>query len=148
MRRRLISCPSASMGSGPPGQGDFSQAADRAKMAPVLMATMKRKLLQLLQAQDFVSYRVVLNQQSVYLNGLQEPGMQDYYKPVPGFGGALKSQKPSSPLKPPKKPRKPDMVISLKFGSFLGYPNYQAPLYAGSPKKARILKTDPMVKPP
>lgn len=79
----LISCPSASMGSSPPGQGEFSLAEDRKKVAPVLTTLLKRKLLQLLQAQDFVSYRVLLNQQSVYLKGLGLHG--SCYKPVPGF---------------------------------------------------------------
>ena len=69
------------MGSGPVGEGQFSLAADKPKLARMLLPLLKRKLLSLLRAQDLVSYRVVLNQQSVYLRGFEvEP-----CKPVPGF---------------------------------------------------------------
>ena len=78
----LISCPTASMGSGPVGEGQFAVAEDRAKLAPMLLPLVERKLLRLLRAQDLVSYRVVLNQQSLYLRGLN---MGDFCKPVPGF---------------------------------------------------------------
>ncbi|CAK9042978.1 unnamed protein product [Durusdinium trenchii] len=41
---RLISCPSASMGSGPPGQGEFSLAEDRKKVEELLLQTGGRGL--------------------------------------------------------------------------------------------------------
>lgn len=71
------------MGSGPAGEGNFSLAADRQKVAPMLVPVLRRKLLSLLKAEEYVTYRVVLNQQSVNLRGL---GVKDFYKPIPDLG--------------------------------------------------------------
>ena len=70
------------MGSGPAGEGNFSLAADRQKVAPMLVPVLRRKLLSLLKAEEYVTYRVVLNQQSVNLRGL---GVKDFYKPIPAL---------------------------------------------------------------
>ena len=70
------------MGCGPVGEGQFAVAEDRAKLAPMLLPLLERKLLRCLRAQDLVGYRLVLNQQSVYLRGLK---LGDFCKPIPGF---------------------------------------------------------------
>ena len=62
---------SSTVGSfgGPPGEGTFTVAADRTKLGPVLQKALHRKLLMLLEAQDFVGYRVWMNLQAVLLRG-------------------------------------------------------------------------------
>ena len=59
-----------SCGPGPIGEGDFSIEADKAKLARVMYAIVKRKLNLALQAGDLPSYRRHLNLQSVHLRGL------------------------------------------------------------------------------
>ena len=56
--------------SGPVGEGEFTEDGDRAKLAPVMKAIVKRKLMMSLQARDFPSYRRHLNLQAVHLRGL------------------------------------------------------------------------------
>ncbi|CAE7554000.1 unnamed protein product [Symbiodinium sp. CCMP2592] len=67
---------------GPPGEGKFTVPEDADKLAPVLSNAVHRKLLDLLRAQDFVSYRVLLNLRPVYLRGLR---VEDTCQVVPGF---------------------------------------------------------------
>ncbi|CAK9113771.1 Serine/threonine-protein phosphatase 6 regulatory ankyrin repeat subunit B (PP6-ARS-B) (Serine/threonine-protein phosphatase 6 regulatory subunit ARS-B) (Ankyrin repeat domain-containing protein 44) [Durusdinium trenchii] len=67
---------------GPAAEGDFSVEEDRAKIAQVLVPLLRHRLRQLLRVRDLVSYRVVLNQQSVYLRGT---GVEDFYTPLPSF---------------------------------------------------------------
>ena len=52
------------------GRGTFSLEGDLAKLAPVMKAIVKRKLMMSLQAGDFPSYRRHLNLQAVHLRGL------------------------------------------------------------------------------
>ncbi|CAJ1363796.1 unnamed protein product [Effrenium voratum] len=62
---------SARFGAGPVGEGYFSLPEDRWKLRPVLIAAIKRKILSLLQAQDWPRYRSLLNQQAMMLRGLE-----------------------------------------------------------------------------
>ena len=52
------------------GEGEFTVQGDIAKIAPVMEAIVKRKLILSLQAGDFPSYRRHLNLQAVHLRGL------------------------------------------------------------------------------
>ena len=45
----------ASVGGGPPGEGEFSVAEDRTALAPVMVDALRRKLHMLLQSQDLVT---------------------------------------------------------------------------------------------
>ena len=75
-----VRCPAASMGSGPVGEGEFSLAEDKTKLAPLLLPMLRRALRRYLQDQDFVGFRLLLNEQSVYL---RELGVEEFCKPVP-----------------------------------------------------------------
>ena len=106
----LVHGAEASVGGGPPGEGQFTRAQDRDKLAPVLAQALRRKLYFLLRDQDFVpqlqaefftmfavssfrmlgcsgqvqvSYRVLLNLQAVYLKGLRA---EPCFEPVPDLG--------------------------------------------------------------
>ena len=59
-----------SFAMGSVGEGDFTVESDRAKLAPVMEAVVKRKLIMSLQKGDLASYRRHLNLQSVHLRGL------------------------------------------------------------------------------
>ena len=48
-------------------------ATDKCKLGPVLQKALHRKLLMLLQAQDWACYRVMLNLQTVLLRGFMVP---------------------------------------------------------------------------
>ena len=63
------------------GEGSFSVDDDRTKITPVLLRAVRRKLFLLLERQDLVGYRVLLNQQPVLLRGLS----QDYVAVLPSF---------------------------------------------------------------
>eukprot|EP00435_Cladocopium_sp_Y103_P046761 s657_g13.t1 len=71
---RALTCPT--------GEGDFAVAADRVKLGPILAAALKSKIEHALSRNDFVTYRVVRNLQSLYLRGLQTQFKLDV---VPGF---------------------------------------------------------------
>ncbi|CAE7882928.1 Ankyrin repeat and sterile alpha motif domain-containing protein 1B [Symbiodinium microadriaticum] len=68
-------------GAGPVGEGVFTVAKDRLFLGSVLMTALKRKLMSLLDAQDFPGYRAFLNQQPALFRGLE----CDALAPVPGF---------------------------------------------------------------
>ncbi|CAK9090367.1 Ankyrin repeat and KH domain-containing protein 1 (HIV-1 Vpr-binding ankyrin repeat protein) (Multiple ankyrin repeats single KH domain) (hMASK) [Durusdinium trenchii] len=74
--------PVGCLGGRPPGEGDFSVAGDRVKLRPLLVEALKRKLLLLLEAQDLVNYRLLLNLQSVHFRGFPEARP---FEPIPGF---------------------------------------------------------------
>ena len=57
-------------GCGPVGEGIFTVPQDRLKLGPVLVATLRRRILSLLKAQDLPGYRALLNQQHLLLRGL------------------------------------------------------------------------------
>ena len=59
----------ASLEASPVGLGAFTQESDRARLAPVMRAVVRRKLMLSLVAGDFEAYRRHLNLQSVYLQG-------------------------------------------------------------------------------
>ena len=61
---------SARVGSGPVGEGAFTVEDDRLQLRPVLMAVIRRKILSLVKARDWPSYRSLLNQQAMLLRGL------------------------------------------------------------------------------
>ena len=67
---------------GSAGEGQYTKAEDREKLAVVLQNALLRKLRFLLQAQDLESYRVLLNMQGFYLRGLPASPIRDL---VPGF---------------------------------------------------------------
>ena len=105
----LVHGAEASVGGGPPGEGQFTRAEDLDQLAPVLAQAVRRKLYFLLRDQDFVpvlqaevfmkfaissfrmlgrprdevSYRVLLNLQAVYLKGLRA---EPCFEPVPDLG--------------------------------------------------------------
>ena len=64
------------------GEGDFAVPDDKAKLAPLLAAALKRKMVQALTAADFVGYRILRNLQSVHLRGLDVEPTLDL---IPGF---------------------------------------------------------------
>lgn len=66
----------------PVGEGDFAVPEDKAKLGPVLAAALKRKMLKALKDEDFVTYRIVRNLQSVHLQGVDVEPELDL---VPGF---------------------------------------------------------------
>ena len=51
----LVLGPEASVGGGPPGEGQFTVAEDRATLAPIFAEALRRKLRLLLQAQDLAT---------------------------------------------------------------------------------------------
>ena len=54
---------------------------DRLKLGPVLMKSLKRKLLSLLKAQDMPGYRFLLNHETFVFRGLD----CNLFEPVPAF---------------------------------------------------------------
>ena len=66
----------------PTGEGDFAVPADRVKLGPILSAALTGKMERALTRNDFVTYRVVRNLQSVYLRGLETQPELDV---VPGW---------------------------------------------------------------
>ena len=64
------------------GEGHFTVASDREKLGPILQSALLRKLRFLLETQDFVGYRVLLNIQTSHLRGFQTNAVHDL---VPGF---------------------------------------------------------------
>ncbi|CAK9056284.1 unnamed protein product [Durusdinium trenchii] len=74
--------PVGCLGGRPPAEGQFSVASDRRKLQPLLEEALKRKLLLLLKAQDFVNYRLLLNLQGIHLRGFPFPR---HLEPIPGF---------------------------------------------------------------
>ena len=60
-----------SFGSGPVGEGEFTVADDRLKLAPVVKQIVNRKLVLSLQAGDLAAYRRHLNLQTLYFAGLE-----------------------------------------------------------------------------
>lgn len=78
----LISTPVATPGAGSPGEGQFTVEADRQRLGPVMFSSLQRKLRFLLQSQDLVGYRVLLNHQPLFLRGFDIKGVHDF---VPGF---------------------------------------------------------------
>jgi len=66
----LVTSAVVSLG-GAPGLGHFSRAEDKENLGPILRKAVQRKLTYLLAAQDFVSYRVLLNMQNVILEGFR-----------------------------------------------------------------------------
>ena len=64
------------------GEGEFTVAADRDKLAPVVQQLLKRKLLLCLQKRELPAYRRLLNLQAVHLRGLAAEPIRDL---VPGF---------------------------------------------------------------
>lgn len=79
----------ARVGSGPVGEGSFTVASDRLQLRPVLMAVIRRKILSLLKAQDWASYRSVLNQQAMLLRGLDSV---ECFVPVELFSPSVVSE--------------------------------------------------------
>ena len=67
---------------GSAGEGQYTKAEDREKLAMVLQNALLRKLRFFLQAQDLEGYRVLLNMQGFYLRGLPASPIRDI---VPGF---------------------------------------------------------------
>ncbi|OLQ12115.1 hypothetical protein AK812_SmicGene3937 [Symbiodinium microadriaticum] len=54
-----------------PGEGTFSEAGDKARIAPVMQKSLQMKLRLLLEEHDLVGYRVLLNLQPVLLRGMR-----------------------------------------------------------------------------
>ena len=71
-----MSFPSASV-----GEGEFTVAADRDKLAPLVQQLLKRKLLLCLQKRELPAYRRLLNLQAVHMRGLAAEPIRDL---VPG----------------------------------------------------------------
>jgi len=70
------------------GEGEFTLAQDRLKLAPVLKEAVRRTLLDCLASFDFESYRLHLNMQTVHLRGLNIGPVTDLVPGFePGFGG-------------------------------------------------------------
>ncbi|CAE7753061.1 unnamed protein product [Symbiodinium sp. CCMP2456] len=63
-----------------PGEGMFSESGDKAKLAPILQKSLQRKLRLLLEEEDLVGYRVLLNLQPVLLRGMM---VQPLYSILP-----------------------------------------------------------------
>ena len=80
----LIATPAASIG-GSPGEGTFTVDADRLQLAPVVLQSVKHRLLLYLQNEDLVGYRVCLNLQTVFLRGFPADPLGDL---IPGFDEA------------------------------------------------------------
>ena len=64
------------------GEGEFTVAADRNKLAPILQQLLRRKLQLCLQKRELPAYRRLLNLQTVHLRGLTAEPIQDL---MPGF---------------------------------------------------------------
>ena len=80
----LIATPAASIG-GSPGEGTFTVDEDRLQLSPVVLQSVKHRLLLYLQNEDLVGYRVCLNLQTVFLRGLPANPVGDL---IPGFDEA------------------------------------------------------------
>ncbi|CAE7728728.1 kidins220b [Symbiodinium sp. CCMP2456] len=80
----LIATPAASIG-GSPGEGTFTVDMDRLQLAPVVLQSVKHRLLLYLQNEDLVGYRVCLNLQTVFLRGFPADPLGDL---IPGFDEA------------------------------------------------------------
>ena len=78
-----------SMVTGPVGEGDFTVEKDKQKLALVMSAIVKRKLMLSLQVGDLPSYRRHLNLQSVHLKGLD-------VEPMSGLALGLDVKPPGS----------------------------------------------------
>ena len=63
-----------------PGEGLFSESGDKAKLAPIVQKSLQRKLRLLLEEEDLVGYRVLLNLQPVLLRGMM---VQPLYSILP-----------------------------------------------------------------
>lgn len=80
------------------GEGIFSQTADLAMLSPVLGQRFRRKLMAYLRAQDFVSYRVLLNLHNFHMRGLpvdevfDPPGFDPDAFSSEGFNHSLETQ--------------------------------------------------------
>lgn len=70
----LVNDPATTLG-GPVGEGQFTNGEDRARLAPVLLSALKRKLLVMLMDRDLAGYRALLNLQLVHMRGL--PRLQE-----------------------------------------------------------------------
>ena len=70
------------------GEGEFTVAADRDKLAPILQQLLRRKLRLCLQKRDLPAYRRLLSLQTVHLRGLAAEPIQDL---VPGFPASAMS---------------------------------------------------------
>ena len=79
------------LGGGPAGEAEFSVDEDRKTLGPVVKGALHRKLWKLLEAQDFVNYRLLLNLQSFYLRGLPVDAEHEI---IPGFEA---NRRPGSP---------------------------------------------------
>lgn len=78
----LVASPvGAGGGGGAPGEGVFTVARDKRKLAPILRQTLKRKLVLSLKSKDLEAYRVLLNLQSVTFRGLDVKPTSDL---IPG----------------------------------------------------------------
>ncbi|CAE7713501.1 Btbd11 [Symbiodinium sp. CCMP2456] len=64
----LVNDPATTLG-GPVGEGQFTDSEDRARLAPVLLSALKRKLLVRLKDHDLAGYRGLLNLQLVHMRG-------------------------------------------------------------------------------
>ena len=64
------------------GEGQFTVAADRDKLAPIVQSLLRRKLWLCLQKRELPAYRRLLNLQTVHLRGLAAEPIQDL---MPGF---------------------------------------------------------------
>ncbi|CAE7417646.1 ANK1 [Symbiodinium natans] len=76
---------------GSPGHGEFTDAADRPKLATALVKTIRRKLLQQLKHGDLVSYRVLRNLHTVHLRGLPAEPVRDL---IPDFAPCCTCRSP------------------------------------------------------
>ena len=63
--------------TGSVGEGEFTEEGDRAKLAEVMQAIVRRKLLLSLRAGDLPSYRRHLNLQAVHLRGFEVEPLED-----------------------------------------------------------------------
>ena len=67
------------------GDGEFTIAADRDRLAPIVQSLLRRKLRLCLQKRELPAYRRLLNLQTVHLRGLAAEPIKDL---VPGFSAS------------------------------------------------------------
>lgn len=91
----LISSPIATPGAGSPGEGLFTVEADRQRLGPVMLKTLRRKLHFLLKSGDLVGYRVLLNHQPLFLRGFNVEAVYDF---IPGYDKGLSLEKDDASL--------------------------------------------------
>jgi len=87
----VVGCHLTSFGGGPPGEGLFTVAADRAKLAPVLRRTFKRSLMLCLRSLDLMRYRTLLNSQNFFLRSFPAEPVTEIvpgFEPLPGADAA------------------------------------------------------------